>query len=71
MRKYWRETYLCGMMAGSITILAVSALTLAGLTGLATTAAGVFVGVLGVGMYDSCYEALAQVTAKSDSRSKR
>ena len=61
MRKYWREIYLCVMMTISIAILIASALNLVGLIGLATTAGGVFVGVLGIGMYDSWYDALAKV----------
>ncbi len=60
MRKYWRELYLTAMMAIALTILVASAVTLTGLIGLATTAAGVFVGVLGIGMYDSWYETLAK-----------
>jgi hypothetical protein len=64
MRKYWREIYLCVMMTISIAILIASALNLVGLIGLATTAGGVFVGVLGIGMYDSWYDALAKVNSK-------
>ena len=64
MRKYWREVYLTVMMAISISILVASALNLTGLIGLATTAAGVFVGVLGIGMYDSWYESLAKSSTK-------
>lgn len=64
MRKYWREIYLSVMMTISIAILIASALNLVGLIGLATTAAGVFVGVLGIGMYDSWYDSLARVNSK-------
>ncbi len=64
MRKYWREAYLTVMMAISLSILVASAINLTGLIGLATTAAGVFVGVLGIGMYDSWYESLAKANAK-------
>ncbi|MGE5139832.1 MAG: hypothetical protein ACM3JD_10240 [Rudaea sp.] len=64
MRKYWREIYLSVMMTISIAILIASALNLVGLVGLATTAAGVFVGVLGIGMYDSWYDSLAKVNSK-------
>jgi hypothetical protein len=70
MRKYWREAYLTAMMGISITILVASAVSLTGLVGLATTAGGVFVGVLGVGMYDSWYESLAK-TAANKARAKR
>ncbi len=68
LRKYWREAYLTAMMAISLTILVASATTLTGLIGLATTAAGVFVGVLGIGMYDSWYESLARAEVKGRSR---
>ncbi len=64
MRKYWREAYLTVMMAISLSILVASAVNLTGLIGLATTAAGVFVGVLGIGMYDSWYESLAKAGNK-------
>ncbi len=64
MRKYWREAYLTVMMAISLSILVASAVNLTGLIGLATTAAGVFVGVLGIGMYDSWYESLAKASTK-------
>ncbi len=64
MRKYWREAYLSVMMAVSLSILVASAVNLTGLIGLATTAAGVFVGVLGIGMYDSWYESLAKASSK-------
>ncbi len=64
MRKYWRELYLTAVMAIALTILVASAVTLTGLIGLATTAAGVFVGVLGIGMYDSWYETLAKTSAR-------
>ncbi len=64
MRKYWREAYLTVMMAVSLSILIASAVNLTGLIGLATTAAGVFVGVLGIGMYDSWYESLAKAGSK-------
>ena len=70
MRKYWREAYLTAMMSVSLTVLAVSAVSLTGLVGLATTAAGVFIGVLGIGMYDSWYEALAKTPIKNNSRIK-
>ncbi len=71
MRKYWREAYLTAMMTISLTILVASAISLTGLVGLATTAAGVFVGVLGVGMYDSWYESLAKAAANAKVRAKR
>ncbi len=64
MRKYWREAYLTVMMTISLAILIASAVNLTGLIGLATTAAGVFVGVLGIGMYDSWYESLAKTESK-------
>ncbi len=70
LRKYWREVYLTAMMAIALTILVASASSLTGLIGLATTAAGVFVGVLGVGMYDSWYESLAKATT-TKSKAKR
>ncbi len=70
LRKYWREAYLTAMMAIALTILVASATTLTGLIGLATTAAGVFVGVLGIGMYDSWYESLARAEV-SKGRSRR
>ncbi len=71
MRKYWREAYLVAMMAIALTILVASAVTLTGLVGLATTAGGVFVGVLGIGMYDSWYESLAKSAIEGDVKAKR
>ncbi len=71
MRKYWRETYLVVMMTISLAILVASAVNLTGLIGLATTAAGVFIGVLGIGMYDSWYESLAKANASSKIKIKR
>ncbi len=71
LRKYWREAYLCAMMAIALSILAASAMSLQGLIGLAATAAGVFVGVLGIGLYDSWYDQLAKAKAKSNIKAKR
>lgn len=65
LRKYWREVYLGAMMMVSLSILVASAITLTGLVGLATTAGGVLVGVLGIGMYDTWHDAL-----KSDVKTK-
>lgn len=69
--KYRREIYLGAMMAISLSILIASAVSLQGLMGLATTAAGVFVGVLGVGIYDSWYDQLAKAEPKSKLRNRR
>ncbi len=60
MRKYWREAYLIVMMALSLSILVASAVNLTGLMGLVMTAAGVFIGVLAIGMYDTWYKWLAR-----------
>lgn len=68
LRKYWREAYLTAMMAISLTVLVASATSLTGLIGLATTAAGVFVGVLGIGMYDSWYDSLAKAEIKTKAK---
>ncbi|MGB8646237.1 MAG: hypothetical protein WCF84_13445 [Anaerolineae bacterium] len=64
MQKYWREVYLSVMMVISLSILVASAVSLSDLAGLSTAAVGVFVGVLGVGMYDSWYESLAKANNK-------
>ena len=65
LRKHWREVYLCAMMMASLTILTASAISLTGLVGLATTAGGVLVGVLGVGMYDTWHDALTKPGVKT------
>lgn len=71
LHKYRREIYLGAMMAISLSILIASAVSLQGLMGLVTTAAGVFVGVLGVGIYDSWYDQLAKAEPKSRLRNRR
>jgi hypothetical protein len=71
LRKYWREAYLGAMMVISLSILIASAMSLQGLIGLATTATGVFVGVLGIGIYDTWYDQLAKAKSKSKLKAKR
>jgi hypothetical protein len=71
LRKYWREAYLGAMMVISLSILIASAMSLQGLIGLATTATGVFVGVLGIGIYDTWYDQLAKAESKSKLKAKR
>lgn len=70
LRAYWREAFLASVMLVSIAILLISAFTLQGLTGLVTIAAGVFVGVLGIGLYDTWYEQLAKTASKSKAKIK-
>jgi len=57
VRKYWRELYLSGMMFVAYAIIIASMIALRDLTSLAVTAAGVFVAVLGVGLYDQWHDA--------------
>lgn len=71
LRAYWREAFLASVMAVSISILLISAFTLQGLTGLVTIAAGVFVGVLGIGMYDTWYDQIAKTATKAKIKAKR
>jgi hypothetical protein len=71
LHKYRRELYLGAMMVISLSIVIASAVSLQGLMGLATTAAGVFVGVVGIGMYDTWYDQLAKAEPKSKLKSKR
>ncbi len=56
LQKYRREAYLTAMMTIALSVIIGSAWGLDGLPGLVTTAAGVFVAVLGVGGYDSWYD---------------
>ncbi len=57
LRKYWRELYLTAMMLVAYAVIIASGLTLRDLPGIVVTAAGVFVAVIGVGMYDQWYDA--------------
>jgi hypothetical protein len=70
LRGYWREAFLIGVMLVSVTILIISA-NFQGLTGLLTVGGGVFVGVLGIGTYDTWYNQLAKANPKPKLKSKR
>jgi hypothetical protein len=60
LRKYWREAYLTAMMLLSYAIIIAAGITLRALPGLLVTAAGVFVAVIGVGLYDQWTESRAE-----------
>lgn len=69
IRKYWRELYLTVMVSLALAVISGSALLLRGLPGLGMTAVGVFVSVLGVGLYDQWREAeLAKARVKTRRR---
>ena len=70
LRALWREAFLAAMMLASISVLSVS-IALQGLTGLITIGVGVFIGVLGIGTYDTWYDRLAKEKAKPKLRAKR
>jgi len=57
LRKYWRELYLTVMMLFAYAIIIGAAVNLTDLPGLSITAVGVFIAVLGVGLYDQWREA--------------
>lgn len=63
MRAFWREASLAAVMVVSISIL-FGSIAMQGLPGLVTIGVGVFVGVLGVGTYDTWYNRLAKEKAK-------
>jgi hypothetical protein len=71
LRTYWREAFLTAVMGVSVSILLVSAVSLQGLSGLVTIAVGVFIGVLGIGIYDTWYDQLAKAKPKSKLKAKR
>lgn len=69
IRKYWHELYLTVMVTLSLSVISASALLLRGLPGLGMTAVGVFVSVLGVGLYDQWRDAeLAKARVKTRRR---
>ncbi len=55
--KYRRELFLTVMVGIALTIIIAAAILLRDLTGLSVTAAGVFVAVIGVGLYDQWQDA--------------
>jgi hypothetical protein len=71
LRVYWREAFLIAVMAVSISILLLSAVILQSLAGLVTIGVGVFIGVLGIGVYDAWYDRLAKANTKSKIKAKR
>lgn len=56
-RKYWREIYLTVMVSAALAIIVAAAFLFSDVTGLGVTAAGVFISVLGVGLYDQWHDA--------------
>jgi hypothetical protein len=70
LRAYWREAFLTAVMVVSVAILFISA-NFQGLIGLLTIGGGVFVGVLGIGTYDTWYNQLAKSNSKPKLKSKR
>lgn len=66
LRKYWRELYLTIMMLAAYSVIIGAMLILRDLPGLEMTAGGVFLAVLGVGLYDQWHEAeLAKARIKT------
>ncbi len=64
-RKNWREIYLTLSVSVSITIILAATYFFSDLTSLGIIAVGVFVSVLGVGMYDQQQAALAKAQVKT------
>jgi hypothetical protein len=52
VRKLWREIYLGLMMACAYATIGIAAVAFRDLEGLVLTAIGVFIAVLGTGLYD-------------------
>ena len=66
LRKYWRELYLTIMMIAAYSVIIGAMLILHDLPGLEMTAGGVFLAVLGVGLYDQWHDAeLAKARIKT------
>lgn len=64
--KFWRELYLTVMMVLAYAIIITAAVILRDLPGLSITAVGVFIAVLGVGLYDQWSDAeLARARVKT------
>ncbi len=57
LRKFWREVYLTLMVIVALVVIVSAALSFPNLTGLGVIAVGVFISVLGVGMYDQWHDA--------------
>jgi hypothetical protein len=70
VRLYWREVFLTAVMVVAIAILFISS-NFQGLIGLVTIGGGVFVGVLGIGTYDTWYSRMAKANSKPKLKSKR
>jgi hypothetical protein len=65
VRKFWRELYLTLMVGAALAIIVSGAILFENLTGLGVTAVGVFVAVLGVGVYDQWQDTeLAKIEVK-------
>lgn len=72
LRKYWREIYLTVMVSAALAIIVTSAIYLSDVPGLSITAVGVFVAVLGVGLYDQWQDAeLAKASVRERIRTRR
>ncbi len=66
IRKFWRELYLTVTVGTALVVIIVSVASFRDLIGLIVIAAGVFIAVLGVGMYDQWRDReLAKFPAKT------
>ncbi len=66
MRKYWRELYLTLMVSAALVVIIAAVVFFSDLSGLGVTAGGVFIAVLGVGLYDQWHDAeLAKARVKT------
>ncbi|MBI4674222.1 MAG: hypothetical protein HY741_21470 [Chloroflexi bacterium] len=71
-RKFWRELYLTVTVGIALILIVASALSLRDLVGLGVIAAGVFIAVLGVGMYDQWQDReLAKLPVKARNPRRR
>lgn len=71
IRKFWRELYLTVTVGIALVLIITSVVSFRDLIGLGVIAAGVFIAVLGVGMYDQWQaRELAKLPAKT-TRSRR
>lgn len=61
----WREYYMTAMVGLALTIIISSPILLTELPGLIMIAIGVFIAVLGIGLYDQWQAADTQTDAKS------
>lgn len=72
VRKYWQELYLTVTVGIALALIIASALGFRELTGLGVIAVGVFIAVLGVGVYDQWQDReLAKIAVKERSSRRR